>query len=46
MLRSVWFEPKLALPKIWLAKILVMVLLAHELANFDLKNELELAIEH
>lgn len=35
---TVWFEPSLALLKIWLAKILVKVLLAYELANFGKKQ--------
>jgi hypothetical protein len=35
--------PKLALPKIWLAKILVDVLFANELANI---GELELVVGH
>jgi hypothetical protein len=42
----VWFMPKVALPKIWLAKILVDVLLANELANISYKNELELVMRH
>ena len=35
----------LALPMIWLAKNLVDVLLAHELANVGLKEALELVVE-
>jgi hypothetical protein len=38
--------PKVVLPKIWLAKILVDVLLANELANIGYKNELELIVGH
>jgi hypothetical protein len=38
--------PKVVLPKIWLAKILVDVLLANELANIGYKNELELVMRH
>jgi hypothetical protein len=33
--------PRVALPKIWLTKILVDVLLAHELDNIGYKNKLE-----
>jgi hypothetical protein len=38
--------PRVALPKIWLAKILVDVLLAYELANIGYKNVLELVVGH
>jgi hypothetical protein len=38
--------PRVALPKIWLAKILVDVLLVHELANVSYKNELEFVVGH
>jgi hypothetical protein len=34
------FSPRFAPLKIWLAKILVDFLVAHELANIDKKNEL------
>jgi hypothetical protein len=29
----VWFMPRVVIPEIWLAKILVDILLAHELTN-------------
>lgn len=45
-LRCVWFMPKVAPPKHWLAKILVEVLVANDLANIGKKNELELARVH
>jgi hypothetical protein len=38
--------PRVALPKICLAKILVDVLLAHKLVNIGYKNELELVVGH
>jgi hypothetical protein len=38
--------PRVAQPNIWLAKILVNVLLAHELANIAYKNKLELVVGH
>jgi hypothetical protein len=38
--------PKVVLPKIWLAKILVDVLLANKLANIGYKNELEFIVSH
>ena len=40
--RYVWFVPKVAPSKHWVAKILV-VLVAHDLADIGKKNELELA---
>jgi hypothetical protein len=42
----VWFVPKIALPKFWLANILVELFLAHKLANIGYKNELDLVVEH
>lgn len=42
----VWFMPRVAPPKHWPAKILVEVLVAHDLANIGKKNELELARVH
>ena len=42
----VWFMPKIAPSKHWLAKILVEVLVAHDFANIGKKNELELARVH
>jgi hypothetical protein len=39
-------QPKLALPNIWLAKILFELLVAHELANIGKKDELEWAKSH
>ena len=42
----VWFVPKVAPSKHWLAKILVEVLVAHDLADIGKKNELELARVH
>jgi hypothetical protein len=42
----VWFMPKVVVPKIWLAKILVDVLLANELVNIGYKNELKLVVGH
>ena len=44
--RYVWFVPKVAPSKHWLAKILVEVLVAHDLADIGKKNELELARVH
>ena len=40
---EVWFVPKVAPSKHWVAKILVEVLVAHDLADIGKKNELELA---
>ena len=42
----VWFVPKVAPSKHWVAKILVEVLVAHDLADIGKKNELELARVH
>ena len=42
----VWFVPKVAPSKHWVAKILVEVLVAHDLADIGKKNELELARLH
>ena len=42
----VWFVPKFAPSKHWVAKILVEVLVAHDLADIGKKNELELARVH
>jgi hypothetical protein len=42
----VWFMLKVALPKIWLAKISVHILLTNEFVNIGYKNKLELAVEH
>ena len=42
----VWFVPKVAPSKHWAAKILVEVLVAHDLADIGKKNELELARVH
>ncbi len=42
----VWFVPKVAPSKHWLAKILVEVLVSHDLADIGKKNELELARVH
>ena len=42
----VWFVPKVAPSKHWVAKILVEVLVAHNLADIGKKNELELARVH
>ena len=39
----VWFVPKVAPSKHWVAKSLVEVLVAHDLADIGKKNELELA---
>jgi hypothetical protein len=36
--------PKVVLPKIWLVKILVDILLVNELANIGYKNKLELVV--
>ena len=44
--RYVWFVPKVAPSKHWVAKILVEVLVAHDLADIGKKNELELARVH
>ena len=41
-----WFVPKEAPSKHWVAKILVEVLVAHDLADIGKKNELELARVH
>jgi hypothetical protein len=38
--------PKIALPKFWLANILVELFLAHKLVNIGYKNELDLVVEH
>ena len=42
----VWFVPKVAPSKHWVAKVLVEVLVAHDLADIGKKNELELARVH
>ena len=42
----VWFVPKVAPSNHWVAKILVEVLVAHDLADISKKNELELARVH
>ena len=42
----VWFVPKVAPSKHWVAKILVEVLVAHDLADIGKKSELELARVH
>ena len=42
----VWFVPKVAPSKHWVAKILVEVLVARDLADIGKKNELELARVH
>ena len=42
----VWFVPKVAPSKHWVAKILVEVFVAHDLADIGKKNELELARVH
>ena len=42
----VWFVPKVASSKHWVAKILVEVLVTHDLADIGKKNELELARVH
>ena len=42
----VWFVPKVAPSKHWVAKILVELLVAHDLADISKKNELELARVH
>ena len=39
--RYVWFVPKVAPSNHWVAKILVEVLVAHDLADIGKKNELE-----
>ena len=44
--RYVWFVPKVAPSKHWVSKILVEVLVAHDLADIGKKNELELARVH
>ena len=44
--RYVWFVPKVAPSKHWVAKFLVEVLVAHDLADIGKKNELELARVH
>ena len=44
--RYVWFVPKVSPSKHWVAKILVEVLVAHDLADIVKKNELELARVH
>ena len=44
--RYVWFVPKVAPSKHWVAKIFVEVLVAHDLADIGKKNELELARVH
>ena len=44
--RYVWFVPKVAPSKHWVAKILVEVLVAHDLVDIGKKNELELARVH
>ena len=44
--RYVWFVPKVAPSKHWVAKILVEVLVVHDLADIGKKNELELARVH
>ena len=41
--QNVWFVPKVSPSKHWVAKILVEVLVAHDLADIGKKNELELA---
>ena len=41
----VWYLPKVAPSKHWVAKILVEVLVAHDLADIGKKNELELACQ-
>ena len=43
---GVWFVPKVAPSKHWVAKILVEVLVAHDLVDIGKKNELELARVH
>ena len=43
---GVWFVPKVAPSKHWVAKILVEVLVAHDLADIGKKNELELSRVH
>ena len=43
---GIWFVPKVAPSKHWVAKILVEVLVAHDLADIGKKNELELARVH
>ena len=42
----VWSVPKVAPSKHWVAKILVEVLVAHDMADIGKKNELELARVH
>ena len=42
----VWFVPKVAPSKHWVAKILVEVSVAHDLGDIGKKNELELARVH
>ena len=42
----VWFVPKVAPSNHWVAKILVEVLVAHDLADIGKKNELELPRVH
>ena len=44
--RYVWFVPKVSPSKHWVAKILLEVLVAHDLADIGKKNELELARVH
>ena len=44
--QCVWFVPKVTPSKHWVAKILVEVLVAHDLADIGKKNELELARVH
>ena len=44
--RYVWFVPKVTPSKRWVAKILVEVFVAHDLADIGKKNELELARVH
>jgi hypothetical protein len=38
--------PKIALPKFWLANILVELFLAHRWVNISWKNKLNLIVEH